>query len=73
MLATVAERSWDANKDLHSLPKQVCLVSTGVGYLQGALKELIVDGHGGSYGLLRNIREDALYHHSLNQSHALMR
>lgn len=49
----------DANKYLHSLPKQVGLVRTGVGSLQGALKELIVDGHGGSHGFLDSIRIDA--------------
>jgi hypothetical protein len=57
----------DANKYLHSLPKQVGLVGPGVGNLQGALKEFIVNGDGGSHGILLIIRKDALYHQKMHQ------
>jgi hypothetical protein len=50
----------DANKYLHSLPKQVGLVRTGVGSFHSALKELIVDGHGRSHSFLLGIRTDVL-------------
>jgi hypothetical protein len=63
----------DANKHLHSLPKQVGLVSPGVGYLEGTLKELIVNGDCGSHGLFLIIRKDALYHHKMHPRYAQRR